>query len=45
MQKECDAVFYKCGHNICCMECSNKIRRDNCPVCNKKITDVMKIFN
>ena len=39
-----NALFYKCGHNVACIDCSNAIRRDKCPVCFQIIKDVVKMY-
>ncbi len=45
-EKEVNSVFYDCGHMACCLECGKAIFRNNgiCPVCRKKIKDVLKTY-
>jgi hypothetical protein len=40
-----DAALVPCGHQFC-LHCSNLIhdKRGNCPLCNKKIESVLKLF-
>ena len=40
-----NTVFYTCGHMCCCLQCSEIIQRDKCPICRLEITDVIKTFN
>lgn len=41
LERPKDIVFYPCGHQVACKQCSEMIRnKDNlCPVCRVKIKD------
>ncbi len=41
-----NSVLRPCNHMITCYECSMLLlnREDNCPICRKRIEDVIKIF-
>ena len=41
------AALVPCGHNLFCMECANRIREENsvCPVCQKEVIQVLRIFS
>lgn len=41
------AALVPCGHNLFCMECANRIREDHstCPVCQKEVIQVLRIFS
>ena len=41
------AALVPCGHNLFCMECANRIKEDNstCPVCQKEVNQVLRIFS
>jgi hypothetical protein len=38
-------VLIPCGHAKYCETCIQKIKNDNCPLCNSKIHFVVKIIN
>lgn len=37
-----DGLLNPCKHNVCCFECSRKVR--DCPVCGLGIEEVIKIY-
>ncbi|OJD11784.1 hypothetical protein AJ78_07511 [Emergomyces pasteurianus Ep9510] len=37
-----DALFYSCGHVCACVSCAKQV--DICPMCRKKVTNVVKIY-
>ncbi|PGH03595.1 hypothetical protein AJ79_07324 [Helicocarpus griseus UAMH5409] len=37
-----DALFYMCGHVCACVSCAKQV--DICPMCRKKVTNVVKIY-
>lgn len=41
------AALVPCGHNLFCMECANRIKDENspCPVCQKEVNQVLRIFS
>ncbi|XP_022111004.1 protein neuralized-like [Acanthaster planci] len=41
-----NAVFYRCGHVCCCLECGSKLkeRGDPCPLCRAPIEDLIKFY-
>ena len=41
------AALVPCGHNFFCMECATKLKGDdsNCPVCQEKVTQVLRIIS
>ncbi|XP_054655158.1 E3 ubiquitin-protein ligase NEURL1-like isoform X2 [Dunckerocampus dactyliophorus] len=41
-----DTVLYACGHMCLCYTCAFKLKKDNspCPICRKKIRDIIKTF-
>ena len=39
---EKNVVFLPCKHNVTCSECSKNIK--NCPICRKKIIEIIKIY-
>ena len=41
------AALVPCGHNFFCMECATKLKTDdsNCPVCQEKVTHVLRIIS
>ena len=45
-ESEVVAALVPCGHNLFCMECANRIKEENnsCPVCQKGIDQVLRIF-
>ncbi|CAD0090844.1 unnamed protein product, partial [Aureobasidium vineae] len=40
--QEADAAFYNCGHVCACVECARRL--EDCPVCRRRIKDVVKLF-
>lgn len=46
-ESEVVAALVPCGHNLFCMECADKIREENsaCPVCQKQVLQVLRIFS
>ncbi|XP_020608118.1 RNA-binding protein MEX3B-like [Orbicella faveolata] len=46
-ESEVVAALVPCGHNLFCMECANRIKDENnsCPVCQKNIDQVLRIFS
>lgn len=46
-ESEVVAALVPCGHNLFCMECANRIKDENnsCPVCQKNIDHVLRIFS
>lgn len=46
-ESEVVAALVPCGHNLFCMECANRIKEENnsCPVCQKNIDQVLRIFS
>ncbi|KAL4805009.1 hypothetical protein BDV18DRAFT_23764 [Aspergillus unguis] len=40
--EEQDALFYDCGHVCACVTCARMV--DICPICRKKIINVVKIY-
>lgn len=45
-EKEANALLVPCGHQIFCLECSERVcdAHEPCPVCNQKPTQSMKIL-
>lgn len=39
--RDCDAAFYPCGH-MACHYCAT--RCENCPLCRKRITEIVKLY-
>ncbi|XP_061767571.1 E3 ubiquitin-protein ligase NEURL1-like [Nerophis ophidion] len=39
-----DTVLYSCGHMCLCHRCALRLKEGQCPICRKKITDVIKIY-
>ncbi|XP_061824252.1 neuralized E3 ubiquitin protein ligase 1Ab [Nerophis lumbriciformis] len=39
-----DTVLYSCGHMCLCHSCALKLKNGECPICRKKITDVIKTY-
>ena len=41
------AAFVPCGHNFFCMECATRVKTENssCPVCQKLVTQVLRIIS
>nr|XP_057914963.1 E3 ubiquitin-protein ligase NEURL1-like [Doryrhamphus excisus] len=41
-----DTVLYACGHMCLCYKCALKLKNDNspCPICRKKIKDIIKAY-
>ncbi|KLJ09216.1 ubiquitin thiolesterase [Blastomyces silverae] len=37
-----DALFYSCGHVCACVSCAKRV--DKCPICRKKVANVVKIY-
>ncbi|KKZ65426.1 ubiquitin thiolesterase [[Emmonsia] crescens] len=37
-----DALFYSCGHVCACVSCAKQV--DICPMCRKKVANVVKIY-
>ncbi|OJD28110.1 hypothetical protein ACJ73_00480 [Blastomyces percursus] len=37
-----DALFYSCGHVCACVGCAKRV--DKCPICRKKVANVVKIY-
>ncbi|XP_001624514.2 RNA-binding protein MEX3B [Nematostella vectensis] len=46
-ENEIVAALVPCGHNLFCMECADRIRDEHsvCPVCQKHVTQVLRIFS
>ena len=46
-ESEVVAALVPCGHNLFCMECANHIKEENtsCPVCQKEVKHVLRIFS
>ena len=46
-ESEVVAALVPCGHNLFCMECANRIKEEssNCPVCQKQVSHVLRIFS
>jgi hypothetical protein len=44
MNYDKDIVFAKCGHYVCCEECSMTIFRTTkkCPICRAEIYEIVK---
>ena len=40
--KEMDALLYRCGHVVACVDCARQV--DICPVCRSTVESVVKIF-
>ncbi|KAI4723586.1 hypothetical protein E4T48_00086 [Aureobasidium sp. EXF-10727] len=40
--QEADAALYDCGHVCACVECAKRVTE--CPVCRRRIKDVVKLF-
>lgn len=40
-----NTVFYPCGHNCTCYECSIRFITKPCPICRQKVFEVMKIYS
>ncbi|KAL6441437.1 hypothetical protein ACFW04_003565 [Cataglyphis niger] len=46
--KEVTAALVPCGHNHFCMDCGNRVcdsQDPNCPVCNRRVLQVLRIFS
>eukprot|EP00873_Tetraselmis_striata_P026422 jgi/Tetstr1/446686/TSEL_003625.t1 len=41
LERPLDAVFAKCGHMCCCIDCASRLNQ--CPVCRRH-TDVIRVF-
>ena len=39
---EKNVVFIPCKHNVACSDCSKNLK--NCPICRKKIIEIIKIY-
>ncbi|THW46793.1 hypothetical protein D6D22_02947 [Aureobasidium pullulans] len=39
---EADAAFYDCGHVVACLSCARRV--EDCPVCRRRIRDVVRLF-
>ncbi|EQL32038.1 hypothetical protein RJZ56_006416 [Blastomyces dermatitidis] len=37
-----DALFYSCGHVCACVSCAKRV--DKCPICRKKVANIVKIY-
>jgi len=37
-------VFYRCGHNCCCVQCGVSFIGSPCPICRELVFDFIKIF-
>ena len=46
MENPKEALFYKCGHLVTCMDCGYLIkqRNDNCVICRSPVLDVVQTF-
>ena len=42
MEKEANAAIVPCGHAVACVRCLE--RCDNCPVCRKRISSILRIY-
>ncbi|KAL3517538.1 hypothetical protein ACH5RR_020127 [Cinchona calisaya] len=42
LEQEYNSVFVPCGHMCCCMTCSSHLT--NCPLCRRRIDQVVKTF-
>ncbi|WRX07726.1 E3 Ubiquitin ligase MUL1-like - like 1 [Theobroma cacao] len=42
LEQEYNAVFIQCGHMCCCTTCSSHLT--NCPLCRRRIDQVVKVF-
>lgn len=42
LENDYNAVFLQCGHMCCCMNCSSHLT--NCPLCRRRIDQVVKTF-
>ncbi|XP_022728137.1 E3 ubiquitin-protein ligase SP1-like isoform X2 [Durio zibethinus] len=42
LEQEYNAVFIQCGHMCCCTTCSSHLT--NCPLCRRRIEQVVKVF-
>ncbi|XP_078171398.1 E3 Ubiquitin ligase family protein isoform X2 [Carex rostrata] len=42
LEQEYNAVFVPCGHMCCCIACSSHL--SNCPLCRRRIDQVVKTF-
>lgn len=40
-----DCIFFPCMHLCCCHECYNIKKLNECPICKKKITNVIRIYD
>ncbi|XP_070163262.1 RNA-binding protein MEX3B-like isoform X1 [Polyergus mexicanus] len=46
--KEVTAALVPCGHNHFCMDCGNRVcdsQDPSCPVCNRRVLQVLRIFS
>jgi len=41
---KCNTLYAPCGHVVACLECTAKLRRLSCPVCQGSIADVIQLF-
>jgi len=41
---KCNTLYTPCGHVVACLECTAKLRRLSCPVCQGGIADVIQLF-
>lgn len=39
---DANAAFYDCGHVVACAGCARRV--DDCPVCRRKVRDVLKLY-
>ncbi|XWS46777.1 hypothetical protein CRYUN_Cryun14cG0097200 [Craigia yunnanensis] len=42
LEQDYNAVFIQCGHMCCCTTCSSNLT--NCPLCRRRIEQVVKVF-
>ncbi|XP_011688568.1 PREDICTED: RNA-binding protein MEX3B [Wasmannia auropunctata] len=46
--KEVNAALVPCGHNLFCMDCGNRVcetKDPSCPVCSRRVLQVLRIFS
>ena len=43
-----DSIFYPCGHQCLCFECSQRFKKEAkhqvCPICRNRIKDIIRVF-
>ncbi|KAL3125306.1 hypothetical protein niasHT_000059 [Heterodera trifolii] len=43
-RNQCEIALIPCGHSLACSKCAKKKLKKNCPICEKRIKDVLRIY-